>query len=164
MSKTRSWTDEQLIAAVKESRSYRMVLQKIGLVPAGGNYKHVLLSINKLGLNTDHFMGKGWNVGWTFDPRKARLSLNEILVRGRPTQSHKLRLRLISEGLKKPTCELCGWHEMAPDGRLPLELDHINGDPNDNRLDNLRILCPNCHSLQPTHRGKNKKVRYARVT
>lgn len=159
MPKKRSWTDEQLVVAVKESRSYRMVLQRIGLVPAGGNYKQVGRRISELGLSTKHFSGKGWNTGWAFDPRKQQLTLQEILVKGRPTQSHKLRLRLIGEGLKKAECELCGWCETAADGRLPLELDHINGDPNDNRLQNIRILCPNCHSLQPTHRGKNKKVR-----
>lgn len=64
-------------------------------------------------------------------------------------------------GLKQPRCELCGWETLAPDGRLPLELDHVNGVRTDHRLENLRILCPNCHSLQPTHRGLNigKQVR-----
>jgi hypothetical protein len=61
------------------------------------------------------------------------------------------------EGIKKEECEMCGWAKSSLDGRIPLELDHINGDHHDNRLINLRILCPNCHSLQPTHRGKNKK-------
>lgn len=135
-----------------------MVLQKLGLVPAGGNYHQVSLRIVALELNTNHFMGKGWNVGWQFDPRAPKRKLSELLVKDRPTQSHKLRLRLIDEGLKQPKCEECGWGKTAPDGRLPLELDHINGDHYDNRLENLRILCPNCHSLQPTHRGKNKKV------
>ncbi len=54
---------------------------------------------------------------------------------------------------------MCGWNKTTKDGRLPLELDHINGDSRDNRLTNLQILCPNCHSLQPTHRGLNKKAR-----
>lgn len=58
-----------------------------------------------------------------------------------------------------PRCELCDWAEMAEDGRIPVELDHINGDRYDNRIKNLRILCPNCHSLQSTHRGKNQKRR-----
>lgn len=48
---------------------------------------------------------------------------------------------------------------MSEDGRIPLELDHINGDRHDNRLENLRVLCPNCHSLKPTHRGLNRSKR-----
>jgi 5-methylcytosine-specific restriction endonuclease McrA len=68
-------------------------------------------------------------------------------------------MRLFAAGLKKRECEVCGWAEVSADGRIPLELDHINGDKNDNRLDNLRILCPNCHSLQPTHRGLNQRRR-----
>ncbi len=165
MPRVRSWTDIQLVDAVSKSRSYRRVLIELRLVPAGGNYDQIKQRIKELQISTDHFSGKGWNVGWKFDPRKPRLTLSEILVVDRPTQSHKLRLRLISEGLKEPRCQLCGWCEVAPDGRLPLELDHLNGDPNDNRLENLRILCPNCHSLQSTHRGKNKKMnlRYGRV-
>jgi hypothetical protein len=165
MPKNRSWSDESLIEAVKESGSYRSVLIKLNLIPAGGNYDQIKRRIKELELSVEHFTGKGWNKGWKFDPRKPRLSLEEILVVNRPTQSHKLRLRLISEGLKAARCELCGWNKLAPDGRLPLELDHLNGNPDDNRLENLRILCPNCHSLQATHRGKNKKVklRYGRV-
>lgn len=72
-------------------------------------------------------------------------------------QSFKLKSRLFSEKLKIPCCEECGWAKKSEDGRIPLELDHINGNRRDNRLENLRILCPNCHSLKPTHRGLNKK-------
>jgi 5-methylcytosine-specific restriction endonuclease McrA len=165
MPKNRSWVDDDLIKAVAASQSYRSVLIKLSLIPAGGNYDQVKKRISELSLSTEHFTGQGWNRGWQFDPRKPRLPLTELLVIDRPVQSHKLRLRLIAEGIKEARCELCGWNQSSPDGRLPLELDHLNGNPNDNRLENLRILCPNCHSLQPTHRGKNKKVRlkYGRV-
>ncbi len=114
--------------------------------------------VQELHLNVDHFTGKGWNTGWKFDPRIPAKSLESLLVRNGDTQSNTLKRRLFAAGLKIPKCEMCGWCERSVDGRIPVELDHINGDRLDNRLENLRILCPNCHSLQPTHRGKNKKV------
>lgn len=94
---------------------------------------------------------------------KKRPAIETLLVLGANVQSYKLKKRLYESGLKTPKCELCGWAKMSLDGRIPLALDHINGDRLDNRLHNLRILCPNCHSLQPTHRGLNKKVAHARV-
>ena len=159
----RSWTDEELIGIIPGCFSYRMVIMKLGLVPAGGNYDHVRRIVKELGISTKHFTSKGWNGGWRFDPRRPARNLNDILVQNIQVQSHKLKLRLIREGYKKTICELCGWCQKSVDGRVPIELDHINGDHNDNRIDNLRILCPNCHSLQPTHRGKNKKSYLARV-
>lgn len=157
--RTRRWSDEELIEAVRSSRSVRAVIIKLCLVPAGGNYRQINDRIAELGLNTSHFTGKGWNVGLEFLPRKP-VPLEEVLVRNRRYQPHSLKKRLFRAGLKKRRCELCGWAEISDDGRIPIELDHINGDPYDNRLENLRILCPNCHSLQPTHRGRNKKSRY----
>ena len=158
MPKQRSWTDEQLKEAVPKSRSFRAVLIALNLVPAGGNYEQVKNTINKLELSTDHFMGKGWNVGLKFRP-VAPKPIGELLVANGTMQSFSLKRRLFQAGLKKPKCELCGWAKRSIDGRVPVELDHINGDRHDNRIENLRVLCPNCHSLQPTHRGKNKKHR-----
>ncbi len=162
MPKKRSWTDEQLIEAAKKARSYRQVLLTLQLVPAGGNYDQVQRRIQELGIKTNHFTGKGWNVGLIFKPRVA-VPVEAHLVNNSDVQSYKLKVKLFAKGLKQPKCELCGWATVTPDGRIPLELDHINGVRKDNRLENLRILCPNCHSLQATHRGKNKKVGLARV-
>jgi len=162
MSKQRSWTDEQLAVAVRKCFSYRSVLIELGLVPAGGNYEQVRARIYILGLPIDHFTGSRWNKGTKYHTTK-RQELTELLVRDSRTQSHKLKNRLYEEGLKFPKCELCGWATTSLDGRIPLELDHINGDHYDNRLENLRILCPNCHSLQATHRGRNKKVALRRL-
>jgi hypothetical protein len=108
------------------------------------------------GLLTIHFKGKAWNKGMkTGHYRQA--PLEELLVSDSKCQTYKLKLRLFEVGIKCQACEQCGWSECAQDGRIPVELDHINGDRHDNRLENLRILCPNCHSLQPTHRGKNRR-------
>jgi hypothetical protein len=163
MSKKRSWTDEQLREAVASSFSRRQVLIRLGLEPRGGNYAVVKGHMERLGLDQDHFYGQGWNKGWVFDPRIKQQTLEQILVKNSSYQSFRLKKRLFAVGLKKQACELCSWAAVSPDGRIPLELDHINGDHSDNRLENLRVLCPNCHSLQSTHRGRNKKRRYARV-
>jgi 5-methylcytosine-specific restriction endonuclease McrA len=158
MIRKRSWTNEELTVAVKDSASIRSVLIKLGLVPAGGNYRQVAQTIKDLDLNTEHFTGMGWRKNRTFDFVPQR-PLDEILVQHSDFQSFKLKKRLFREGLKTPKCERCGWAETSQDGRIPVELDHINGDRFDNRLENLQILCPNCHSLQPTHRGMNQKGR-----
>lgn len=151
----RSWTDSQLINAVKSSYTLRRVIYMLGLVPAGGNYVQVKSRINTLKIDISHFTGSRWNKGMKM-PFKPFYSLSEILIINSEYQSFKLKKRLFREKLKEQNCEECGWAKRSIDGRVPLELDHINGDRKDNRLENLRILCPNCHSLKPTHRGRNK--------
>lgn len=157
MGKRRSWTDEELVMAVKDSFSYRAVIVALGLVPAGGNYVQIQQRIHLLKLDITHFTGSRWSKGKTWHT-KTRPPIEELLQDGSRVQSYKLKRRLYEEQLKQPQCELCGWAEMSEDGRIPVELDHINGNRFDNRLENLQVLCPNCHSLQPTHRGKNKRV------
>jgi hypothetical protein len=152
------WTDDDLRTAVAASSGYSETIRALGLIPAGGNYDRVQRRVRELAIDTSHFTGMGWNKGGKFVPRPAR-PLEEVLVAGQWTASHNLKQRLFRGGLKTPACELCGWAERAPDGRIPVELDHENGDKTDNRLVNLRILCPNCHSLQPTHRGLNQRRR-----
>jgi hypothetical protein len=140
-------------AAAKAS-SYRQLIALLGLRPAGGNYVHVRRLTEAHGVPTGHFRGHAWNKGLRTSRRPKR-SLDSVLVLNSPYQSSKLKKRLFAAGLKSAHCELCGWAERSRDGRLPLELDHVNGERTDNRLENLRILCPNCHSLQETHRGRN---------
>ena len=142
--------------AVRSSFSYRQVLIKLGLREAGGNYAQIRYYIKESSLDINHFTGKGWNKGLKFQPRPA-IPIERILVENSTYQSFKLKNRLFKEELKEKRCEECGWAEVSADGYLPLELDHINGNRMDNRLENLRVLCPNCHSLKPTHRGRNRK-------
>ena len=154
----RKWTEKQLQIAVTQSMSIRQVLKKIGLVEAGGNYDQIKKYIKYYNIDTSHFRGKAWNKGLTGIGHPV-YSLKEILKKNSTYQSFKLKKRLFLSNLKKVACEQCGWAEKSSDGRIPLELDHINGDRHDNRIENLRILCPNCHSLQATHRGRNMKRR-----
>ena len=152
----RLWTKEELKKAIKNSYSYRQVLSKIGLKEAGGNYVQLKKYIKEYSFDDSHFKGRGWNKGlhFSFVPR---IPLKKILVRNSYFQSYKLKNRLIKEGLKLPYCEECGWAKRSKSGRLPLELHHIDGNSHNNRLENLQILCPNCHSLQPNYRGRKKK-------
>ncbi|MCU1691541.1 MAG: hypothetical protein JWM64_632 [Frankiales bacterium] len=105
------------------------------------------------GIDTSHFLGKRSNLGRTDLPPRGR-PLEELLRRGSRISSSSLRRRLLKEGLLDASCRSCGltlWQ-----GRpVPLELDHVNGDNTDNRLENLRLLCPNCHALTDTYRGRN---------
>ena len=156
MARKKRWKNSHLVKAVSFSSSVRQVLHKLNLAEAGGNYEHIRRYIHELKLDTSHFTGKGWSKGLKI-PKKPIFSLKEILVNKSNFQSFKLKKRLFKEDIKAEKCEECGWANKAKDGRIPLELDHINGDRHDNRIENLRILCPNCHSLQPTHRGRNIK-------
>ena len=152
--KKQSWTETQLRKAVKNSFSYRQVLVQLDLRQAGGNYEQIKKYIKEYNLDNSHFRGRAWNLGLR-GIGKPRIPIEKILVRNSNFQSFKLKKRLFKIGLKTQYCEECGWAKITKDGYLPLELDHINGDRHDNRIENLRILCPNCHSLKPTHRGRN---------
>lgn len=97
-------------------------------------------------------------MGLKFKPFKKR-PLSEILIKDSDFKtSNHLRKRLIDEGLKEERYEKCKNTEWLKQP-IPLELDHINGDNRDNRIENLRILCPNCHALTPNYSGKNKRVK-----
>ena len=145
------YSDEQLIEAVKTSGSVRQVLGKLGLKEAGGNYACIKKKIALMDLDTSHFHGMSWNKGKTTGPRRPI----EYYLTDRPCQSHRLKERLITDGLKDHRCEMCGITEW--NGKpTPIELDHIDGNHNNNNLDNLRILCPNCHAQTDNYRGKNK--------
>jgi hypothetical protein len=147
-------TDEEFALAVKTSVSIRDCLLKLNLVAAGGNYKCFHKRVRELGLSISHFVDpKQWNSGKKFGPKRP---LSDYLSNSHSISSNALRKRLISEGLKEAKCECCGITEW--NGRsAPLELDHIDGNHHNNNLNNLQILCPNCHAQTETYRGKNKR-------
>ena len=154
MSKPLKWDLEQLPEIVKQSISVRQVIQALGLIPAGGNYEQVQKYIEELNLDTSHFKGRGWLRGKTHD--YTRQPLSHYLVKGKQVQSHRLRIRLIKEGVMEHKCARCGITEWNGQP-TPLELEHKDGDHRNNELSNLELLCPNCHAQTSTYRGKNKR-------
>lgn len=147
----KNYTQEEFIDAVKTSTSIRQVLITLGLAPKGGNYQTVHKQCDQLGLDTSHFTGKGWSKNKTIGPKR---DIQDYLTNQYPIQSNKLRKRLLAEGLFEHKCYNCGLSEWL-NSPIPLELEHINGNHNDNTFSNLTLLCPNCHALTPTYRGKN---------
>jgi len=107
----------------------------------------------KLGVWNTNQPGKGVS-----KVRPAVIETEDILAGKHPQyQRRGIKKRLFDEGIKKNECEMCGISEWGG-VKIGLELDHINGDTYDHRLENLRILCPNCHATTDTYRGKNKRV------
>lgn len=153
MHKFRKYTKPQLVEAVKTSTSVRKVLSCLGLKEAGGNYSTIKELIVEYQLDTSHFHGVSWKKGKTLGPKR---TLDDYLTNRLPIQSHKLKVRLLAEGMFEHKCQLCGLHTWL--GKvIPLELHHIDGNNKNNNLKNIQLLCPNCHATTPNYRGKAKQ-------
>lgn len=148
-------TEAEFIKAAQASLSIAGMCKYFGLRPCGGNYKIMHKAIQEFNLNISHFTGQGWNTGLKFKPFEGK-PIENILVINSNYQSYKLKRRLIQEGFKENICERCKlseWQGLP----IPLELHHKNGNNRDNRLENIVLLCPNCHALTESYRGKNKR-------
>jgi 5-methylcytosine-specific restriction endonuclease McrA len=146
------YTEKELRSAVKNSTSLRQVLLQLDVSPYGGNYVVLKKAIDYFDQDTTHFKGQAWNKGKSL-PHKTQIK--DYLNNKVPIQSYKLKRRLLKEGIFKHACSMCK-NKTWLDSPIPLELDHINGDNKDNRIENLRLLCPNCHALTPTYRSRNR--------
>jgi hypothetical protein len=144
--------DYALIAALGFATTLADAIRAFGREPSSATYAHVRRVIERHGVDISHMDGRAWarrrhRVG-------QRIALHELLVADRPTGSLALKERLVHAGFLDERCAACD-RTTWEGGPIPLELDHVNGDRRDNRLENLRLLCPNCHALTPTYRGRN---------
>jgi hypothetical protein len=136
--------------------SFSEALRELGMRPAGGNHATLKKYVRRWNIPTDHFD--------PFVAQRAALArrsikpLAEILVRDSTYSRGSLKRRLYASGLKERRCELCGQGEIWQGHRMALILDHVNGVANDNRLENLRIVCPNCAATLTTHCGRNLRL------
>lgn len=154
----KSYEKENFEIIIKESLTLRDVILKLGLVPAGGNYATVNKYINKYNIDISHFISSESRIiGLTKHIDEIRIPIEEILVENSTYNRGHLKRRLYKLGLKKRECELCGQGEIWRGNKMSLILDHKNGVNDDNRLENIQIVCPNCNATLDTHCGKNNK-------
>jgi hypothetical protein len=140
----RTWTDDDLKTAVPAATSMADVMSMLGLCVAGSQYPSLRRHCQRLGLDTSHWRRGGRGHPVSFDVWAAR----NLIIGSKPA-GETLRRRLVGAGLLDEACSRCGISEWQGEP-APLQVDHINGNDTDNRIENLRILCANCHCLTPT--------------
>ncbi len=152
---------ENLEKLCKESYSLAEVLRKLGLSDkSGGNYSNLRKYIKTYKIDISHFTGQLWNKGKTHneDNRirvKEKYTQDEVFCKNSPVTQKMLRGYVKRNNLIEYKCCKCGCDGKWQGGHISLELDHIDGNNKNNTLSNLRYLCPNCHALTDTYRGKN---------
>ncbi|MBL1105290.1 HNH endonuclease [Streptomyces sp. 5-8] len=153
------WTREILEPVVAVSASVNEVVRRLGLDPVGGHQTNIARRIKAHGIDTSHFTAVVRTERMR-DNRRRRTA-GEILVED--TSAHAPRIprqrlkRAMGEVGVEERCARCGIEPVWLGEPLPLEVDHIDGNWRNNRVENLRFLCPNCHSTTDTYRGRGKR-------
>ena len=160
------YTKEWLEELCANSYSLAEVLKKAGRKPGGGTQETLQKKIAEFEINISHFTGQLWNKRKTkeTDERIAQQSANqekyqleEVFCLNSPVTQRVLRGYVERHNILEHKCQFCGCDGHWLKTEIALEIDHINGDNKDNRIENLRYLCPNCHATTDTYRGKNIK-------
>ena len=149
--KNRNYSLEEFQQICNESESVREVVQKWGYAPnGGGTAARIKRDIENNNIDISHFTGQAHtkNIG------KYKTPIEDYLTNKVKITSHKLRLRLLKEGIFEYKCACCGNSEWLGQP-IPLELHHKDGNKDNNNLDNLELRCPNCHYFTETYKTKN---------
>lgn len=139
---------------ISESNSISEAIRKLGMdCRTGGAYKTIKKRIDEENIDTSHI-----GTIKTSPYGKSSIPLEKVLVKNSSYSRNSLKKRLLKERLLENKCGVCGMEPTWQGNKLVLVLDHINGINNDNRLENLRLLCPNCNSQTDTFAGRNGKI------
>lgn len=152
MARRAPFSEKDARAAITSSTCWADALRKLGYVSKGSNYLTLKKYARLWQISTSHFDP---NAGRRRASANRRVPLRDVLVEKSPYQRGRLKERLYAEGLKERRCEMCGQDEIWRGRKMSLILDHINGVGNDHRLENLRIVCPNCAATLDTHCARN---------
>jgi hypothetical protein len=150
------YSEAEARTAIASSRSFAEALRRLDMCATGSNWrtlKHYAVDVWQIPV--DHFDPHAASRDALLRNQRAATPLAEVLVEGSTFSRVQLKKRLYAVGLKRPVCEMCGQGELWHGRRLSLILDHVNGVSDDHRLENLRILCPNCAATLDTHCGRN---------
>lgn len=157
----RQYDKEWLQELCQDSYSYAEVLKKAGRKQGGGTQKTLKNKIEEYQIDISHFTGQRWQQSPNQKPqqRKEKYDLNEVFIKNSPVTQKVLRGYIERHQVIEYKCQTCGCDGEWQNGIIALEVDHIDGDNTNNEISNLRYLCPNCHALTETYRGKNKALK-----
>jgi 5-methylcytosine-specific restriction endonuclease McrA len=149
------YTKDLLETNVKDCYSFSELCRKVGLTPKGSNFKTLRKKLNEFRIDYSHFTGKIWSKNPKNPVYIKKYTPN--LCEHSSLSSSNVKALVYRLGLKENKCEICGISEWLGN-KINCEIHHINGDSTDNRIENLQILCPNCHSQTDNFRSRNRKT------
>lgn len=158
----KKYDEKWLREMCENSYSYAEVLTKAGRKQGGGNQSTLRKKIEEFNIDVSHFTGQRWQASPNqLDNKELReiYTVEEIFIKNSPVNQKVMRGYVKRHQLLKYQCQQCGCDGNWQGGQISLEIDHIDGDNKNNELSNLRYLCPNCHALTETYRGKNKALK-----
>ena len=158
----RQYSKDWLEELCRDSYSYAEVLRKAGRKQGGGTQATLRKKIKEFGIDISHFTGQRWQDSPNQidnHENREKYSLEEVFIKNSPVTQKVLRGYVERHNLIPYKCQNCGCDGHWQNGIIALEIDHIDGDNTNNEMSNLRYLCPNCHALTDTYRGKNIKLK-----